>query len=62
MEFIQYRKKKNVIMITPKHKTDLMIFKHCSGGLDAVTTKIFNKMTPLLFMHRVSVIHITNEI
>lgn len=55
MDFIRYRRtnKKGDIWIKPT-KEYLEMFKHCSGGRIAVTTRVFKKeVEPILSAHQI---------
>ena len=42
------------ILVRPLNKKDLPLFKHCAGGMIAVTTQVFNaEVKPLLFIHNI---------
>ena len=40
------------LVVTPAHKKDLPIFKHCAGGLEEFPNRLFKKVLfPLLKAH-----------
>ena len=54
---IEIYRKDDEIMNRPANKKDKALFKHCSGGYDAVKTRYLSAVViPLLQIHGVSVI------